>query len=156
MASTSTIDNLTAGAIREALASAAAGRLAQACDIGEGALAQGGDAPALHAMLGMLHCRSGNLDEGVRHLRSARDARPTDPVIASNLAGTLGQLGRYHEALEIVTDAIVRSDESLRRLRWGGFLAQMTDDFASATSSYEEVVAAFPDDWESWNNLGNA
>src|SRR4029453_2568135 len=138
MASTSTIDNLTAGAIREALASAAAGRLAQACDIGERALAQGGDAPALHAMLGMLHCRSGNLDEGVRHLRSARDARPTDPVIASNLAGTLGQLGRYHEALEIVTDEIVRSDRSLRLLRLRGFLAQKAVDVTFARRSYEE------------------
>jgi tetratricopeptide (TPR) repeat protein len=104
----------------------------------------------------MLHCRSGNLDEGVRHLRSARDARPADPVIANNLAGTLGQLGRYQEALEIVTDEIVRSDKSLRLLRLRGFLAQMADDFESATRSYEEVVAAFPDDWESWNNLGNA
>jgi tetratricopeptide (TPR) repeat protein len=156
MASTSTIDNLTAGAIREALASAAAGRLNQACDIGERALAQGGDAPALHAMLGMLHCRSGDLEKGVEHLRRARDLRPTDPVVARNLASTLSQLGRYSEALEIITDELVESDKSLQLLKLRGFLAQMADDFAVATGSYEQVVAASPDDWESWNNLGNA
>lgn len=156
MASTSTIDNLTAGAIREALTAAATGRLADACAIGERALAQGGDAPALHAMLGMLHCRSGNLDEGVRHLRSAHEARPTDVVIANNLASSLAQLGRYQEGLEIVTDEIVQADESLQLTRLRGFLAQMADDFAMAARNYEQVVAAFPDDWESWNNLGNA
>lgn len=156
MASTSTIDTLTAGAIREALASATAGRLAQACDIGERALAEGGDAPALHAMLGMLHGRSGNLEKAVEHLRPAQRARPEDPVIAMNLASALGQLGRHQEGLEVATEELARADRSLQLLRLRGFLAQMADDFAVATQSYEQVVAASPDDWESWNNLGNA
>src|SRR5690349_16894045 len=97
MASTSTIDDLTAGAIRDALASAAAGRMTRACEIGERALAEGGDAPALHAMLGMLHCRAGNPETGLQHLSAARAARPRDPVIAANLASTFAQLGRYQE-----------------------------------------------------------
>jgi tetratricopeptide (TPR) repeat protein len=156
MASTSTIDNLTAGAIREALAAASAGRLAQACDIGERALADGSDAPALHAMLGMLYGRSGNLEKAVEHLRSAQRARPADLVITTNLATALGQLGRHHEGLEVVTDELAQADQSLQLLRLRGFLAQMSDDFPVATRSYEQVVAAFPDDWESWNNLGNA
>ncbi len=156
MASTSTIDNLTAGAIRDALASATAGRLAQACDIGERALAEGGDAPALHAMLGMLHGRSGNLEKAVEHLRLAQRSRPADMVIATNLASALGQLGRHQEGLEVITEEMAQADQSLQLLKLRGFLAQMTDDFPLATRSYEQVVAAFPDDWESWNNLGNA
>lgn len=153
---TSTIDNLTAGAIREALASAAAGRLNNACDIGERALAQGGDAPALHAMLGMLQCRSGNLEKGVEHLRAARAARPSDPVIVRNLASTLGQMGRYSEGLEVISDELIGADKGLDLLKVRGFLAQMADDYSLAIRSYEQVVTVSADDWESWNNLGNA
>src|SRR3954452_15516763 len=156
MATTSTIDDLTADAIRRALSAAAAGRLSDACSVGEHALGQAGDATPLHAMLGMLYSSSGNLEKAVEHLRSAHHARPTDPVIITNLATTLGQLERYQEALEIVTDSIAQSDGTLQLLRLRGFLAQMADDFPVATRSYEQVVAASPDDWESWNNLGNA
>ena len=156
MASTSTIDDLTSDAIRRALSAAAAGQLNQACEIGERALKQGGDAAALHAMLGAFYCRSGNLEKGVEHLRSALKARPTDPVIVMNLATALSQLQRYNEALEIVTDELARSDRSLQLRKMRGFLAQMANDFSLATRSYEQVVAAAPDDWESWNNLGNA
>ena len=41
-------------------------------------------------------------------------------------------------------------------LRLRGFLAQTLTDFQGAVKAYERVVAAAPDDWESWNNLGNA
>jgi Flp pilus assembly protein TadD len=119
-------------------------------------LAEGGDAAALHAMLGMLHCRAGNLEKGVQHLTAARSARPADPVIAGNLASTFAQLGRYQEGLEVVTEELARSDKSLQLLRIRGFLSQMADDFIAASESYEQVVAQSPDDWESWNNLGNS
>ncbi len=156
MAATTTIDDVTAGAIRVALASAAAGRLEDACSIGERALSQGGEPATLHAMLGMLRSRSGDLDRAVEHLRSAHAARPSDPVIATNFATALVQLGRHREALDIITDEFARSDRTLQLLRVRGFLAQSADDYSVAARSYEQVVAVFPDDWESWNNLGNA
>ena len=43
--------------------------------------------------------------------------------------------------------------EALRREAYN---LQMQGRFAEAASRYEQVVAAAPDDWESWNNLGNA
>ncbi len=156
MASTSTIDDLTAGAIRQALGAAAAGRLADACAIGERALQQGGEAAALHAMLGMLRSRSGEFTQAAEHLSAAHAARPNDPVITTNLAMTLGHLGRHREALDIVTQDVARADKSRQLFKVRGFLAQMSDEFEVASRSYEHVVAAAPDDWESWNNLGNA
>ena len=42
----------------------------------------------------------------------------------------------------------------LERLR--GFLAQSAEHFQDAMTSYERIVAAAPNDWETWNNLGNA
>jgi tetratricopeptide (TPR) repeat protein len=156
MASTSTSDNLTAAAIRQALGAAAAGRLGDACAIGERALQQGGEAAALHAMLGMLRSRSGDFGRAADHLSAARTARPDDLVIATNLAMALGQLGRHREALDIVNEDFARADKTLQLSKVRGFLAQMSNEFEIAANSYEHVVSAQPSDWESWNNLGNA
>ena len=156
MANTATIDNLTAGAIREALAAASAGRLADACTIGERALSRGGEVSALNAMLGMLQSRSGNLERAAEHLRLANKARPRDPVIANNLAQTLDRLGRRGEALNVLTDEVIAADRSPQLLKLRGYLAQMTEQFDLAIRSYEQVVAAEPGDCEMWNNLGNA
>jgi tetratricopeptide (TPR) repeat protein len=156
MAETTTIDEITADAIRRALQSAAAGRMAEACESAEKALKEGGEPASLHAMLGMLRCRSGDIDRGIDHLRAAHRAKPTDPVIAGNLASALAQLGEYEEGLDVVSADLARSDETLKLLRLRGFLAQSSEDFAVAIDAYQQVVAAAPADWESWNNLGNA
>ena len=153
---TTTIDELTADAIRRALASAAAGRIGEACAIAERALAAGGDRISLNAMLGTLRFKAGDLTRGAENLRIAWDARPADPVISGNLASALGQLGRYAEALEVLPEDLARADKSLQLLKLRGFLAQMADEFPAAIRAYEQVVAATPADWESWNNLGNA
>ncbi len=156
MSDTANLDDLTKDAVRRALASAAAGRLDAACTIGEQALVEGGDPAALHAMLGMLRGKSGEFERSVDHLRLALVARPSDLIIATNLGSALTQLGHFDEGLSIVTEERARSDKTSRLMKLRGFLAQSAEDFPLAISSYEQVVTAAPDDWESWNNLGNA
>lgn len=156
MNATSTLDPNTTNAIREALGAASRGMHQQACQIGERALAGGGDIAALNAMLGMLRCQSGDLERGVEHLQLAHSKRPNDPKIATNLVMALQQLERHPEAFVILTEELARTDPSLQLERLRGFLAQSVEDFPAAIRSYERVVAAFPMDWESWNNLGNA
>jgi tetratricopeptide (TPR) repeat protein len=156
MTTTSTLDPNTTNAIREALGAASRGLHQQAVQIGERALADGGDTVALNAMLGMLRCQSGDLETGVEHLKLAHGARPNDQKIATNLAMALQQLERYPEAYAILTDDLARKDPSLQLERMRGFLAQSVDDYPAAIASYERVVAAAPADWEAWNNLGNA
>jgi Flp pilus assembly protein TadD len=156
MATNPAMDNVTAGAIRQALSAAAAGRIADACAVGERALVQGGDVAALNAMLGMLQGKAGNAERAIEHLRVAHRARPNDPVIANNLATSLAKAERREEALEVITDDLVAADPSRQLLKLRAFLAQMTEDFDLAIRCYEQVVAAEPSDCEMWNNLGNA
>jgi tetratricopeptide (TPR) repeat protein len=156
MATNPAMDQVTAGAIRQALSAAAAGRLADACAVGERALAQGGDVAALNAMLGMLQAQAGNAERAITHLRTAHRARPRDPVIANNLAAALAKLDRHAEALEIITDELVAADRTGQLLKLRAFLAQMTDGFDLAIRCYERVVAATPNDCEMLNNLGNS
>ena len=47
-------------------------------------------------------------------------------------------------------------DTSFRLWRMRGYLAQLTGDYARAVAAYRRTVERFPDDFESWNNLGNA
>ena len=156
MAETTTIDEITTGVIRRALAAAAAGRVAEACALAEEGLQAGGESAALHAMLGMLRCRSGEMERGIEHLHAAHRAKPADPVIAGNLASALAELGKYDEGLEVVSADLAQSDRTFKLLKLRGFLAQNNDEFNAAIDAYEQVVAASPEDWESWNNLGNA
>ena len=44
----------------------------------------------------------------------------------------------------------------LATLRAEGYRLQAQGRHAEAAARYEQVVAAAPDDWEIWNNLGNA
>ena len=156
MTSVSALNDQTVAAIRDAIAAARSGRMPEAVSIGERALANGGDEAALNAMLGSLHCQTGSLEAGIRHLGAARLARPDDAVIASNLATALAQLGRHSEALDALSEDVTKTDPTLRLKRLRAFLAQETEQFSIAIPTYEEIVAEVPLDWESWNNLGNA
>ena len=150
------LDDRTTNAIRAAVAAASRGGLAEACTIGERALDEGGDQAALNAMLGAFRRQLGDVDTSIEHLRIANAARPFDPKIAANLASALAETGRHGEALEVVTEQLTEADNTMNLARLRGFLAQSADDYPAAVKAYERVVAAFPNDWEAWNNLGNA
>lgn len=156
MTTTSLVDDRTTTAIGRAISAARRGSIAEACEIGEHALANGGDVAALNAMLGMLRCRAGAMEAGIGHLRVAHAARPADQKIAINLATALSDAGHHREALEILTEDLARGDKSMHLERLRGFLAQTAEEFPVAIRSYERVVASVPSDWETWNNLGNA
>ena len=149
------LDDQTVAAIRRAMSAMHAGRLDEAYRIGEHALAEGGEPVALNAMLGAILCGSGKMEDGVVHLRAAREARPNDPIIAANLATALSELGDYESALAVATDELARADKSLRLQRIRGFAAQQLKNYPAAISAYTAVVGAEPADWETWNNLGN-
>src|SRR5260221_1324526 len=152
----SALDDRTAAAVRQALSAASSGRIADACSIGERALADGGDPPTLHAMLGMFRSRTGDFGRAIEHLQEARRARPSDIRIANNLVSALAQQKRHQDALDVLTEELVAADSSLQLLRLRGFLAQSLEQFEAAVADYQRVVSGDPNDWESWNNLGNA
>ncbi len=150
------LDQVTASAVRQSLSAASAGRLEDACSIAERALANGGDIAALNAMLGMLRGRSGDPKRASEHLAAAHKEKRNDPVIAHNLVQALIELNRYEEALPILTDRLVDADRDGRLRRLRAFVAQCADQHELAVGDYEKVVEVSSQDWESWNNLGNA
>lgn len=156
MQAVSSIDDHTAAAIRQAIGEASAGRFAAACEIGERALDEGGDTVALNALLGMLRCRTGEFEAALRHLRPAHEARPEDVSIAANLLMALVQVGENEEAFALASPELAKADRSLTVARYRGYTAQLLGDSSAAMEAYEAVVVTAPNDWQSWNNLGNA
>lgn len=134
---------------------AQSGDIARARVIAEAALPASGDPVPLHAFLGMVRARDGDLRAAASHLHEAHRGRPVDTTIACNLIAVLIDLGDRAAALDIATYALAIADPTLRIARYRGYLAQWLDQLPEAVEAYEFVVARAPGDFESWNNLGN-
>ncbi len=156
MTAAATLDLKTADTIRQAVTAAQAGDLDGACRLAEAGLAGGGDVVALNALLGMVRARAGDSGRAIEHLRKAHSGRPGDATIACNLIAALIEARDLERALAVATRELAASDKSLRIGRYRGFLAQSLGQFEAAAEAYEQVLAAAPTDFESWNNLGNA
>lgn len=122
----------------------------------ETTIANGADDAPVHAFAGMLCCQAGDLAAGIVHLRVAHGADPDDMTTVANLAMALVASGQLETADELCSEERANSDPSFRIWRLRGYCAQHRDDYAGARHAYERVVAALPNDFETWNNLGNA
>ena len=130
-----------------------AGDLSGARVVAEQGIATAPDAHALHAFAGLLAARDHAPAAAATHLRRALALSPDDLSSRTNLALVLTELGQPEEALAACgTDPTV--SPQLARIR--AYLRHQTGDHAGAVTDYRQVVSAFPDDFESWNNLGNA
>lgn len=143
--------------LNQAVVAARGGNLVEGRSIAEGALLSApADATPLHAFLGMVCARMGDLPAASDHLAHAHQLKPQDVTIACNLISMLIDQERDVEALAVATTALSRADHSLRVARYRGFLAQKLEQFSDAVEAYEAVLAVQPTDFECWNNLGNA
>jgi tetratricopeptide (TPR) repeat protein len=156
MSSQSLIDDHTADIVRSAMTEARAGRVAQAFEIAERGMADGADAGVLSAMLGTLHCETGNFSAAIEPLLRAAKLRPEDGRIRFTLVGALLRTERFGEAVAILTDNVVNADATMNFLRQRAYAAHMDGQLDLALADYRKFLAANKDDWESWNNLGNA
>ncbi|MDF1833929.1 MAG: sulfotransferase [Alteraurantiacibacter sp. bin_em_oilr2.035] len=150
---------MTSGAdpLDQAISAVRRGDMAQARTIAETAIDGGtGDTAALHGLMGMVCARSGDLAAATQHLAKAHALRPQDITIACNLIALLMDQKRDEDALKVASADLMNADTSLRIARYRAFLAQKLEDFGAATGAYERVIQKHPDDFECWNNLGNA
>ncbi len=142
--------------IQSVMRRAQAGDIAGARADAEKALSKGMGSEVLPSLLGMLCCRAGDLTTGIEYLRQALKLNPGDLSVIGNLATVLSQTGATQEALAVLSGKAVATDQSMRLLRLRAYLRQQTDQYAQAAEDYRQIVRTQPDDFESWNNLGNA
>lgn len=150
------MDSKTAEIVQSAVSLARSGDVTRAYEVARQGLLAGGEAVTLHAFMGMVKARSGELDAAANHLRQAHRGRPDDVTIACNLISVLIDAGDMAGALEAASAALAFSDPTLRVARYRGFAAQSLERYEAAAAAYAYVVEHDPDDFASWNNLGNA
>lgn len=153
---TTVIDDKTTAALRDAIAAASRGNLAGARTIAGQALKAGGNVAALNAFLGMACQRMDDQDAAISHYRAAHLAQPADHRIRINLASALAEKQANQEAANLLTDEVAAADATRQVDRLRGYLFQSLGEYDRSVAAYEKVVEAFPNDWEAWNNLGNA
>jgi tetratricopeptide (TPR) repeat protein len=151
-----TLDQEVSVALRDAVLAAQRGESAVARKIAEAALRTSGDSVALNAFLGMLHMRSEKWSAAAANLTIAHRGSPADATIACNLISAHIEAGSLDSALEVASRELSFADPSLRICRYRAYLALMLERFDDAIESYRFIVERAPQDFESWNNLGNA
>jgi tetratricopeptide (TPR) repeat protein len=120
---------------------------AQAC---EGLDALPHDA-ALLGLAALAALRLDRRDEAVQLLRRQLEVAPNDRAARFNLAHTLAGTGSHAEALALASEYADHAKLS----RLAGYLYQEQEQWQLAIAAYAEAVRLTPEDWESWNNLGN-
>ncbi|HEY1605401.1 MAG TPA: sulfotransferase [Allosphingosinicella sp.] len=128
------------------------GDIAGARTAAEAALAGEPDSLPLLSFAGLLAAQSGDPTAAADHFRRVLALEPSDMATRINLATALVATGALDEAAEVCAAC----DPDPKLLRLAGYVHQQQSRSAEAADAYERVVAAFPDDFESWNNLGNA
>jgi tetratricopeptide (TPR) repeat protein len=136
---------------REIAVIAGTGRIREARAAAEAAIATGQGSEAMLALAGMLAGHSGDAAAAIVHFRALLARNPTDRATRINLAVALTQTGAYDEVEAVCVH--LAGDPAADRLR--AFAAQQGGSLAQAAELYAAVVAAKPDDTDSWNNLAN-
>src|SRR4051812_2185601 len=127
------------------------GDLAAARRAAEAGLAVEPASPPLLSLAGLAAAQMGDPAGAIPHFEAVLAADPGDLPTRTNLAQALVAAGDLDRAGEICAGAPANP----RLLRIAAYVPQQQGRLAEAAAAYEAVLAAFPDDFESWNNLGN-
>jgi Flp pilus assembly protein TadD len=114
-------------------------------------LAAAPDDPALLGITALALLQLDRKLEAIPFLRRQLAVTPHDTAARFNLATVLTATGTPDEAQALVADH--GGHPGLARL--SGYFLQQNGNFAGAAEAYRASVTAAPQDWESWNNLGN-
>ena len=117
----------------------------------DAALVEDANSIPLLELAGLVAARAGELPAAIARFGQILEIEPDHPVARVNLATALIQTEDFERAAEVCAG---RDDIKLQRI--AGYAYQQIDRPADAVTAYEAVVGSDPDDFETWNNLGNA
>jgi tetratricopeptide (TPR) repeat protein len=142
--------------LADALAAFQQGDLERARTLAEALFETEAESPQLLHLLGLIDCRSGNLQGGVERLRRATDAEPDNVSFRVMFARALTDSGRADEALAIATLPTGTSPAELALWHARAEAAQACSNHAIAAPAWKVMCAARPTDWRAWANYGEA
>jgi len=133
------------------------GRLSEARALAEGFADAGGPQHQADHLLGLIHCRQGELEPGVSCLRRALSAQPDNPGYRLMLARALIDAGAAAEAQKIAQDLpSTHGSAAFALLQVEAEAAAACGDLTGEVSALRQIAGARPSDWRAWNDLGSA
>lgn len=142
--------------LAEAASAFQRGELDRARQLAESTAADGALAAEAEHLLGLIHCRTGDFQSGVAHLRRASEAEPGNSGYRLMLARALIDSGQAADALALAGDEPPGSAAGLAFAHVRAEAATELGDWAAAADSWQAIAAARPGDWRAWSNLGKA
>lgn len=142
--------------IAEALAAFGRNDLDRARSLAEAQIDEEPGAPDVEHLLGLIDCRAGNIDSGIRHLHAALALQPGNVAFRVMLARALVDSGQSGEALAIAIPPQGISPAEIALWHVRAEAAQATSDYGVAEQAWKILCAARPDDWRAWANYGDA
>ena len=109
----------------------------------------------LSALGGAIEMQRGQFVRAAELLTPAHLQNPGDVTVRANLAEARYHTGDVSGALALCGDLAIAADPTGRLVRLAAYFAQESGDYQRAAALYRRIVAQTPDDWSSWNNLGN-
>ncbi len=110
--------------------------------------------PALWSLLGAARHRLGDLERACEAFATSLDLAPGQPDTLHNLAITLRDLGRPHEAITYCRRALALKADYPAAQRLLAELYHNLGDNEQAEHLLRQLVQRHPDDLAAWNNLG--
>lgn len=110
--------------------------------------------PGILQFAGVVSCQSGATEKGVDYLQRALQNGGDSDDNRINLAKALSELGRWQEALDICAPNGAAPSPDRQRMHADLLKAQGRP--AEAVWAYERIVYEQPQNFDAWNNLGNA
>lgn len=143
------------GAFSEAASAFERGDLDLARTQAEQALSQE-PAPRWHHLLGLIHCRQGNPQDGAPHLRAAADAEPANIGFKVMLARALVDAGHADEVLRMEKPALPPGAGDLALWHARAEAAGAIGRPAEAAEAWVVIAQYAGDRAEAWINLGRS
>jgi len=142
--------------ITEALAAFRRGELGRARALARAQLDDEQGPPDVHHLLGLIDCREGRIESGVKHLREALDAEPANAAFRVMLARALTDSGWAQDALDVATPPTGTSPAEMALWHARAEAAQAIGHHEVAAEAWKVLCAARPDDWRVWANCGDS
>lgn len=120
----------------------------------EGALRLQQNNAAILQFLGVVCCQAGDMENGTAYLRKAIACGGDNVDNRLNLAKAYIDMGQHDEAAVLCEGPMAEGAPELQRLR--ADILKLQGRGQEAIWKYEDLLIARPDDFDAWNNLGNA